>query len=360
MSSPRHLRNLVGLALGLLLLAAPGCGGGSGGSTPAPPPQPGAADYTPASPRLAKDPLLADLKALSDPSMGGRRMGSSGNAATRALLVQRFQDLRLSAFGGSFERTFTSPYGSGTNVVGYLTGTQHPGKAILLSAHFDHIGTRGGQVVCGADDNASGTAAVLALAAYLKANPPAHTVIFGLFDGEELGLLGAEAFATNLPTPWTLADIVLVENLDMIAQGTQGRIFVGGTSVSAGTAATRTFLRTTVVDAFAGSKVRVVPDFETYNEYSDQGPFKDRGVPFLFFCVGDDDPYYHTVNDTFERIPQTFYWAAVEGALDTFLRLDAQAALPTLVQRPEAMALRPFQRRWNPHPWSRKPLPELE
>lgn len=354
--NPTSSRRFWPLALPALLvglLAA--CGGGSDGTSTPPPPPPGPVDFTPTNPRLAKAPLIADLQAISAPDKGGRRMGSTGNAAVRALLVERFQSLGLQAFGGSFERSFTSPYGSGVNVVGYLTGTQHPGKAILLSAHFDHIGTKNGQVVCGADDNASGTAAVLALAAYLKAHPPAHTVIFGLFDGEELGLLGAEAFATNLPATWTLQDIVLVQNLDMIAQGTQGRIFVGGTSVS-GTTNTQSFLRTTVTGAFATSAVKMVPDYERYNDYSDQGPFKDRGVPFLFFCVGDDDPYYHTVNDTFERIPQNFYWAVTEGALETFLRLDAQAVLPTLIERPAARTIAPFEVRWKVHPWSRRPL----
>lgn len=356
---PAVFRSFRPLALRALLpVVLTACGGGSGGNSTPPPPPPGPVDYTPAAPRLAKAPLIADLQAISAPDKGGRRMGSAGNAAVRAMLVERFESLGLQAFGGSFERPFTSRYGNGVNVVGYLTGTQHPTQAILLSAHFDHIGTKNGQVVCGADDNASGTAAVLALAAYLKAHPPAHTVIFGLFDGEELGLLGAEAFATNLPAPWTLQDLVLVQNLDMIAQGTQGRIFVGGTSVS-GTTSTQSFLRTTVTGAFSASKVNVVPDYERYNAYSDQGPFKDRGVPFLFFCVGDDDPYYHTVNDTFERIPQDFYWAVAEGALETFLRLDAQAALPTLIERPAARPVAPFSMRWQVHPWSRRAL-EME
>jgi len=327
------------------------CGGSA--SSPVAPPPSDATDYTPTAPRLDKTSLLADLQFISAPDKGGRRMGSSGNAAVRAMLVARFQSLGLQAFEGGFERPFTSPYGSGVNVIGYLPGTHFQDRAILLSAHFDHIGSRNGQVVCGADDNASGTAAVLAMAAYLKAHPPAHTVIFALFDGEELGLLGAEAFAANLPAPWTLANLMLVQNLDMIARGTRGRIFVGGTSVS-GTANTQSFLRNAVSRAFSTSKVKVVLDYERYDDASDQGPFKARGVPFLFFCVGDDDPDYHTPNDTFERIPQTFYWAATEAALETFLNLDAEVALPVRIPRPEARAIAPFSVRWNPHPWSRR------
>lgn len=274
-------------------------------------------------------------------------MGSAGNEAARALLVQRFTTLGLTMFGTSFRHPFTSIHGSGTNVVGCLQGTTYPDEYLLLTAHFDHIGSKGGQVVCGADDNASGTAAVLRLADYLKSHPPARSVVFCLFDGEEAGLLGSEAFASAPPAPLTLAKIKVVLNLDMIAQGTQGRIFVGGTSYT-------TPLKPYLLNGFASSKVKVVPDFETYDAYSDQSPFMDRGVPFLFFCVGDDDPYYHTVNDTFDRIPQVFYWAAVEAILETFLRLDTPTTLPEM-QAPARFQI-PFSATRNPHPWAFKRL----
>jgi Zn-dependent M28 family amino/carboxypeptidase len=290
---------------------------------------------------------MADLKALADPAMGGRKLGSPGNESARTLIEERFTSLGLQPFGSSFRQTFTSPYGSGTNVIGFLPGTQLPDHYILLTAHFDHIGTKNGQIVCGADDNASGTATVLQFASYFKAHPTARTVVFCLFDGEEAGLLGSEAFASSPPAPLTLAKIEVVMNLDMIAQGTQGRIFVGGTTYSPA-------LKPHLLAGFATSKVLVIPDFEAYDAYSDQSPFQVRGVPFLFFCVGDDDPYYHTPLDTFERIPQTFYWATTEAILATFLKLDEQASLPR--QAAPARDLEPFERRWNPHLWSEKPL----
>lgn len=318
-------RNLLPPCLLGLLVAC----GGAIDPAPAPVPPPAlTTDFTPSNPRLSKAALLADLQALASPALEGRRLGSAGNAAARAMLVQRFKDLGLSSYNGSFEQPFTFGSATGTNVVGWLPGTKS-GPALLLSAHFDHIGFRSGQVCPGADDNASGSAAILQLAAYLKAHPPSHPIIFCLFDGEEAGLYGSQAFVAAPPIPLTQIGAVL--NLDMIAQGTQGRIMVGGTSYTAG-------LKPHLLAAFATSKVKVVPDFETYDAYSDQLPFMNRGVPFLFFCVGDDDPWYHTPQDTFERIPQVFYWAVTEAALETLLRLDALDTLPTL--RPE----RPVQR----------------
>lgn len=308
-------RDFSALFLAPLLLLAPGCGGGST-PAPAPPPIP-AKDFTPSLPKLALQPLLEDLAYLASPALGGRRVGSPGNAAARAYLESRFQALGLSCFDTGFAQPFNHApsQASGTNVVGFITGSQVPDSAILVTAHYDHIGTRNGLVCPGADDNASGTAAVLQLAAYFKTHPPSHTMIFALFDGEEQGLWGSEAFASQPPIP--LSQIELVFNLDMIAQGTGGRIFVGGTSLGSYPVATNAFLRNTVIQGFSGSKIEVRPDFEAYDAYSDQQPFRVRGVPFLFFSVGDDDPNYHTPADTYESIPKVFYWAAVEAILDT-------------------------------------------
>lgn len=347
MPTPRSARFALVLPL-LLLLAA--CGGGSSPAPVAPPP-PAVTDFTPASPRLDKQALLDDFKALCDPALGGRRMGSSGNETARAMIEQRFTALGLKQFGTSYRQPFSSRSGTGINVIGYLEGTQLPNEFVLFSAHFDHIGTKNGQVVAGADDNASGTAAVLRLADYLKKHPPARSVAFCLFDGEELGLYGSEAFAAAPPAPITLSKIKVVINLDMIAQGTQGRIFVGGTTATAS-------LKPTLLEGFATSKVKVVPDFEKYNAYSDQSPFLDRGVAFLFFCVGDDDPYYHTVYDTYDRIPHVFYWATVEAVLDTFLKLDARTSLPIAPQ--PIRDIEAFSVRRDPNLWGLKRFEPVE
>jgi Zn-dependent M28 family amino/carboxypeptidase len=265
---------------------------------------------------MEQQPLMDDLRALTSPAMQGRRIGTPGNAAARALLVKRFQDLGLQACGGSFEQPFRWAGRKGTNVVAHLPGTRQS-PAILVSAHYDHLGLQGGALHPGADDNASGTAGVLQAAAWFQAHPPAHPMVFCLFDGEELGMFGSQAFVDDPPQPLTLDQIGVVVNMDMIAQGTQGRIFAGGTRYT-------TPFKPLLQAAFQGSKVKVVPDTETWDAQSDQYPFMRQGIPFIFFCVGDDDPYYHTPKDTFESIPQDFYWAATEGILETLVRLDAK------------------------------------
>jgi hypothetical protein len=340
---PRCQKPIQLLLFPALLLCA--CGGASKTDPSPAPTTVTPTDYTPATPRPVKTDLLNDLAALADPALEGRKRGTAGNETARAMIEARFTSLGLTPFGSSFRQSFGSQLSGGINVVGMVPGTRLPDNSVLITAHFDHIGSSNGQVVCGANDNASGTAAVLQLAAYLKAHPPARTVVFCLFDAEEAGLWGSEAFVLAPPAPLTLAKIEVVMNLDMIAQGTQGKIYVGGTSYT-------TALKPHLIEGFATSKVKVIPDFETYNAYSDQSPFQAEGVPFLFFSVGDDDPYYHTPADTFARIPQVFYWAAVEAILETFLKLDAETSLPRMAV--PGRRIKPFEVRWNPHPWKRE------
>ena len=85
-----------------------------------------------------------------------------------------------------------------------------------MSAHYDHIGVRNGQVFNGADDNASGTAALFALGKYFSEHRPEHTVIFAAFDAEEAGEWGSKSFVKQPPVP--AASIVVNINMDMIAR----------------------------------------------------------------------------------------------------------------------------------------------
>ena len=69
----------------------------------------------------------------------------------------------------------------------------------MITAHFDHLGVRDGQVFNGADDNASGVAALLAVAARLSGNPPEHSIVLAALDAEESGLNGSQAFLKDPP-----------------------------------------------------------------------------------------------------------------------------------------------------------------
>jgi Zn-dependent M28 family amino/carboxypeptidase len=222
------------------------------------------------------------------------------------------------------DRPFRVEYRDAANVLGLIRGRTRPERVIVVSAHYDHLGRREGRLFPGADDNASGVATLLALVAWFQAHPPAHSLAFAAFDAEELGLRGARAFLDSGLLP--AERIVVNVNLDMLARGDRGRVFVAGTAHTPE-------LRAVVEQAARRSATAVhlghdrplwrtglIDDWTTG---SDHGAFHARGIPFLYFGV-EDHPDYHAPTDTFERIPQRFFLQAAETVLDTLLALDAR------------------------------------
>ena len=151
--------------------------------------------------------LLKDLETLAADDMEGRLPGTPGAARARAYILRRYKEAGIQPIGDSYERPFAfrgrgdSGDRSGVNLVGVVRGTSEPGRFIVLTAHFDHLGVRDGQVFNGADDNASGVAALLAVASRISAGKPAHSVVFAALDAEETGLNGARAFLADPPVP---------------------------------------------------------------------------------------------------------------------------------------------------------------
>ena len=130
--------------------------------------------------------------------------------------------------------------GAAWNVLGRLAGARSD-RAVVIGAHYDHLGFGGdgslapdahGQVHNGADDNASGTAAVLEMARRLKSGPqPGCDVIFALWSGEELGLLGSEYWIRNPTLP--LEAVAANLNLDMVGRAGDGKLAVLGVGTAA-------------------------------------------------------------------------------------------------------------------------------
>ncbi|MFI5178832.1 MAG: M28 family peptidase, partial [Vicinamibacterales bacterium] len=151
--------------------------------------------------------LLRDLQTLSADDMQGRQVDTPGGEKARTFVIERFKASGIVPFGDSYTEPFTFAGGRGAaaadrhgvNVVGHIDGTASPRKYIVVSAHYDHLGVRNGVVFNGADDNASGTAALFAVAKYFSQHRPSHSVIFVAFDGEEAGLRGARAFVQQPP-----------------------------------------------------------------------------------------------------------------------------------------------------------------
>jgi Zn-dependent M28 family amino/carboxypeptidase len=274
-------------------------------------------------PEVSADRLLADMAVLAHDSMEGRAAGSEGSRRARAFLARALAETGALPLGGAYEHPFDWPGGSGANLIGAVTGRGDSGQTIVVTAHYDHLGVREGQVFNGADDNASGVAAVLEIARRVAAEPLEHDVIFALFDAEELGARGARAFVSATPVP--LERVALDINLDMVSR-TDGLLWAGGASH---TPALRPVLERVAerapVTLRLGHDRPGAPEGDDWTRLSDHAAFHERGIPFVYFGV-EDHPDYHRPTDDVERVDRSEYVAAVQTILMALREIDA--ALP--------------------------------
>ncbi|KAB8317043.1 M28 family peptidase [Tolypothrix campylonemoides VB511288] len=210
--------------------------------------------------------------------------GQQGNP-----LIQRAQSapLNVSLNVNAQRRVVT-----GRNIIAHLAGVTQP--KIILGGHYDSVPGSPG-----ANDNASGTAVVLALARNLSNTPTARQAWFIAFDGEEDGLHGSRAFV-NAAESQFLSGLKAMVNFDMV--GVNNQLGIGGTSS---------------LTAFARN---IDPKVKTFGSFggSDHASFAQKNVPVLFFYRGDE-PNYHTPND--KKVDPKLLNETTQVALDLIKRI---------------------------------------
>jgi Zn-dependent M28 family amino/carboxypeptidase len=220
-----------------------------------------------------------------------------------------------------------------TNIVGYVEGTDPVLKHeyILFGAHHDHIGVRGdtGDVIYnGADDNATGTTAVLALAEYFAATRTnKRTLVFATFTAEERGLIGSRHLAANLPMED--GPLVSMINFEMIGKpapdGSWSLMILGPE-------------RSTLVDIFRAAQspdapITLVDPLEHQVRYyngSDNRAFDAEGyiTTTLASPQSTDDPYYHRPNDHYEFLDIDYMTQVIRAVVDMTRTLVSGEATP--------------------------------
>lgn len=201
--------------------------------------------------RKERNLIVSDLTFLAHDSLEGREMGTKGEEIASEFITNRYIEIGLSPLPGlkgynqffskktkahPHDTLMTEPEISGRNVIGYIDN--HSEHSIVIGAHYDHLGwgehsslssTRA--IHNGADDNASGVAALLYLAKKLNRKKLAHNVIFIAFTGEEKGLLGSNYFVNE--TDISLEDISFMINMDMIGRlDSNRRLAINGVGTS--------------------------------------------------------------------------------------------------------------------------------
>lgn len=197
------------------------------------------------------------------------------------------------------------------NVVGLLPGSgPHKDEIILLSAHLDHLGKTARGTYFGADDNASGSSALLAIMHKLarRTEPLDRTIAFLWTSGEEKGLLGSAYFVDNAPASIPIAKVKQVVNMDMVGAWDDARFSIGtdGSAASDATAQIATEANQAMTPPFQ----YVNKDIQQYARRQDGYSFTRRQVPSLFIFEGLSRatgggslmPRYHQVTDTVEAL----------------------------------------------------------
>jgi hypothetical protein len=267
--------------------------------------------------------LLADLAVLAHDSMEGREAGTLGSLRARHFLERRLGEAGAEPLGVTYGQAFSWPRGTGENIVGFVPGRDPEADVLVLTAHYDHVGIRDGLIFNGADDNASGTAALLEITRQLVAEPLHHPVVIALLDAEEAGSWGARAFVDDPPVP--IERIALNVNLDMVAR-TDGVLWAAGAHHTPA-------LRPVLEDVAARAPLTLrlghdrpgAPEGDDWTDSSDHAAFHDVGIPFVYFGVEDHEDY-HSATDDFERVDPGELSASVRTIILAVRALDA--ALP--------------------------------
>ena len=253
--------------------------------------------------------LRSRVEFLSDSLCTGRASGTPGSVHAQASIARQFAASGLLPADGSWFRGFRTLTGAPAhNIVGFLPGSGN--KYVIVAAHFDNIGTLGGNLYPGADSNASGVAALLTLARMFQhmkelGKTYSHTIIFVALDGKEQSLSGSHHLWNEIAggriidpkrhTPVLPADIDRMVNIDQVG-GTEAPLHKNRSDYLMMLCEESTGRRDALLIANMSPEVNLDLGFDYYSSkdftrvfyrsISDQKPFLDHGIPSVMFTSG--------------------------------------------------------------------------
>ena len=250
----------------------------------------------------------AHVRVLASDSLQGRGLGTEGTERARDYIAREFAQAGLRALPGieggylqSFSFRQRLAWIPGTNIVGYIEGSDPvlKNEYIVLGAHYDHLGfekDNGEKTIYpGADDNASGVAAIIELGRYFASRPGLlkRSLIIVAFDAEESGLIGSNWFVENSPVP--VENIKLMFSLDMVGmyEANNGLHLRGiGSMESGAETAGGIAAHTGIILRNTGSNIE---------RRTDTAPFGDAGIPAVHVFTGSKSPY-HKPEDQYDLL----------------------------------------------------------
>lgn len=186
------------------------------------------------------------------------------------------------------------------NIIGMIRGSAQPDSFIVFTAHYDHLGMMGNKTIFpGANDNASGTAMLLALARHYTstANKPRYSMLFIAFSAEEAGLLGSEYYTEHPLLP--LSSIHFLINLDLAGNGSEGITVVNATEFKS---------QYNLLDSINTAMHALTSVHQRGKaRNSDHYYFSEKGVPSFFIYTMGGAPWYHDVNDKCATLTLSYF-----------------------------------------------------
>ena len=303
-----------------------------------------------AAQNAAADQLVNDINFLAADRLGGRMTGTPGADSAAAYLARRFEQAGLQPSTAGWLQPFTiaddAPAAQSThlggatgyNVIGIMPGSDPDlrGESVIVGAHYDHLGLGGfgaldpdstGIVHNGADDNASGAAALVHIARRLRGNPPKRTIVFIAFAGEELGLLGSAYYVRHPVYPLSQTEAMV--NMDMIGRIRNNRLIVFGAATA------REF--PALLDSlnwYAGFDLKATGD--GYGP-SDHASFYAAGLPVLHVFTDLHEDYHRSTDDVY-KINHDGLLRVADFAATIVVALGNRTAPLTLVEVPQPTA----------------------
>lgn len=272
--------------------------------------------------------LKRHIEFLASDTLQGREAGTQGNYAAGAYIVDQLKKSAVTPVADDGDH-FQYFYPNYRNIIAFIPGSdrQLKNEFILVGAHYDHVGfgnrsnSRGpfGVVHNGADDNASGTAAILEIAESLASlePKPKRSILIALWDGEEKGLLGSKHFTDYPLVP--LSQIRFHLNADMIGRLRPEGLEISGWRTAAGS-------RNLLAQQNAGGmKLQFM---YSYKPESDHWPFFERRVPSLMLHTGKHEDYHRPSDDT-----HLLNLEGIRQVAELMLRCAVQAADSTTLPR---------------------------
>ena len=280
------------------------------------------------------DLLMNDVFWLADDARLGRASGTPSEDEVAAWLIKRYEDLKLEQFKKLGLSNFTHNFefhvyddmgvehpAFGENIIGIIPGKEEPNKYLIVSAHYDHLGIEDGMIHNGADDDATGVAAVLEIARVIKdmGLQPNKTIIFAAFSAEEIGRYGSRNFCHMIYDKQITKNMMglnfemfgIARNLNNV-----GPMYMHIWEQQ--TVATQPIIQA-VKTASDALNVDMITSFDI-DPGSDALELLDCGVSATTMDVGGGErfefyhPYYHSPEDKPEHIDQRSFHKAVQVA----------------------------------------------